>query len=84
MLSGTSGPTEWRNAAEVFQRCVDQNPTNNFCKRGVFAAWERIDSDGGKPTALNSALSVDPNTLKELPVRSDGLVAPTLQQRQQP
>lgn len=83
VLSQTTGPFEWRKAAEVFQRCVDENPTNHLCKRGVYAAWERIDSDGGMPTALTKtgALGVDPSKLQNPTVRSDGLVAPTLKER---
>lgn len=55
-----TGPAEWRKAAEVFQRCVDVNPTNHLCKRGVYAAWERIDSDGGPPTALSKPVTFQP------------------------
>ena len=83
VLGETTGPREWHKAAEVFQRCVDQNPTNHLCKRGVYAAWERIDSDGGQPTALTKtgALGVDPSKLQNPTERSDGLVAPTLKER---
>lgn len=83
VLGETTGPREWHKAAEVFQRCVDQNPTNHLCKRGVYAAWERIDSDGGQPTALTrtGALGVDPSNLQNATDRADGLVAPTLKER---
>ena len=83
VLSESTGPYEWRKAAEVFQRCVDENPTNHLCRRGVYAAWERIDSDGGMPTALTrtGALGVDPSKLENPTDRSDGLVAPTLKER---
>ncbi|MDP1919499.1 MAG: hypothetical protein Q8L14_24825 [Myxococcales bacterium] len=83
VLGETTGPREWHKAAEVFQRCVDQNPTNHLCKRGVYAAWERIDSDGGQPTALTKtgALGVDPSKLQNPTERPDGLVAPTLKER---
>lgn len=83
VLGETTGPREWHKAAEVFQRCVDQNPTNHLCKRGVYAAWERIDSDGGQPTALTKtgALGVDPSKLQNATDRADGLVAPTLKER---
>lgn len=86
VLGETTGPREWHKAAEVFQRCVDQNPTNHLCKRGVYAAWERIDSDGGQPTALTKtgALGVDPSKLQNPTERSDGLVAPTLKERALP
>lgn len=83
VLSETTGPHEWRKAAEVFQRCVDENPTNHLCRRGVYAAWERIDSDGGMPTALSKtgAIGVNPSKLENPRERSDGLVAPTLRER---
>lgn len=83
VLSENTGPHEWHKAAEVFQRCVDQNPTNHLCKRGVYAAWERIDSDGGRPTALTKtgAFNVDPAQLQNPTDRPDGLVAPTLKER---
>lgn len=71
-----TGPEQWRNAAEVFQKCVDANPHNYLCKRGVYAAWERIDSDGGPATALNGEVTLDPNNLPI--IRKDGLTAPTL------
>jgi len=83
VLSETTGPYEWHKAAEVFQRCVDQNPTNHLCKRGVYAAWERIDSDGGRPTALTrtGAFDVGSARLQDATERPDGLVAPTLKAR---
>jgi hypothetical protein len=55
-----TGPVQWRKAAEVFQRCIDANPTNHLCRRGVYAAWERIDSDGGPPTALTPPVVFQP------------------------
>lgn len=82
VLGETTGPAQWLKAAEVFQRCVDQNPTNHFCRRGVRAAWERLDSDGGQPTSLMSGVvEVKPGALVPVPARADGLVAPTRQER---
>jgi hypothetical protein len=81
VLGENTGPNEWRKAAEVFQRCVDQNPTNHLCKRGVYAAWERIDSDGGQATALTNTgpLTVDPAQLKATD-RPNRIIAPLLQE----
>ncbi len=83
VLGADTGPNEWHNAARVFQRCVDENPHNHLCKRGVYAAWERIDSDGGRPTALTQtgALSLDPSRLQNPTERPDGVVAPALKAR---
>jgi hypothetical protein len=52
VVGAETGPREWHKAAEVFQRCVDANRFNFLCQRGVKAAWERIDSDGGPSSAL--------------------------------
>ncbi|MCU0695237.1 MAG: hypothetical protein MUC96_01770 [Myxococcaceae bacterium] len=60
VLGPDTGPTEWRKAAEVFQRCVDVNPTNHLCKRGVYAAYERLDSDGGPATTLTPPRELQP------------------------
>ena len=73
VLSESTGPREWHKAAEVFLRCVDQNPTNHLCRRGLYAAWERIDSDGGRPTALSTTgpLGIEPNpTMKPLKMKA--------------
>lgn len=80
VLGENTGPREWHSAAQVFQRCVDANPYNHLCKRGVYAAWERIDSDGGRPTALSATgpLEVDPTKANRVG-RADGIVAPALQ-----
>ena len=77
VIGEETGPGEWRKAVEVFQRCLDQNPMNHFCKRGVYAAWERIDSDGGMPT---TTLTAQPFQMPR-PVRgprADGIQAPGL------
>jgi len=60
VLGPNTGPAEWKKAAEVFQRCVDVNPTNHLCKRGVYAAYERLDSDGGPATALSAPVTFSP------------------------
>lgn len=77
VIGEETGPGEWKKAVEVFQRCLDQNPMNHFCKRGVYAAWERIDSDGGMPT---TTLTAQPFQMPR-PVRgprADGIQAPGL------
>ncbi|MBE2250659.1 MAG: hypothetical protein IAE78_14070 [Myxococcus sp.] len=84
VLSDTSGPYEWRNAVEVFRRCLDQSPLNHLCKRGLYAAWERLDSDGGRPTALSAEgpLAVDPAGVRRATTdRPDGIEAPSLKAR---
>ncbi|MCA2977173.1 MAG: hypothetical protein INH41_21270 [Myxococcaceae bacterium] len=63
-----TGPTEWRKAAEVFQRCIDVNPTNHLCRRGVYAAYERIDSDGGPATALDTGVTSLTGPLQPAPL----------------
>ncbi|MDX2010198.1 MAG: hypothetical protein SFW67_08415 [Myxococcaceae bacterium] len=67
VLGPDTGPTEWRKAAEVFQRCVDVNPTNHLCKRGVFAAYERLDSDGGPASSLSAPIEFQPERTAPLP-----------------
>lgn len=42
-----TGPAQWNKAAEVFRRCFDENKFNFLCQRGLAAAYERIDTDGG-------------------------------------
>ncbi|MBL8935028.1 MAG: hypothetical protein JNM69_10770 [Archangium sp.] len=86
VLGDNTGPTEWKKAVEVFQRCLDQNPKNHLCKRGVAAAWERIDSDGGLPTTGLKVESLGTPTLdataRDKRVRPDGLQAPAIQERE--
>ncbi len=79
VIGENTGPTEWKKAVEVFQRCLDQNPKNHLCKRGVYAAWERIDSDGGMPTTNLTVQSLQ----KDLRVRPDGIQAPAILLREQ-
>lgn len=81
VIGNDTGPAEWKKAVEVFQRCVDQNPTNHFCKRGVYAAWERIDSDGGQPTTNLTVQPFSPPTIRarDARVRPDGIQAPAIQ-----
>ncbi|MER2566543.1 MAG: hypothetical protein ABTQ32_37825 [Myxococcaceae bacterium] len=81
VIGENTGPGEWRKAVEVFQRCLDQNPMNHFCKRGVHAAWERIDSDGGQPTTTLTVQQFNPPTLRgrDARLRPDGIQAPSIQ-----
>lgn len=79
VIGPETGPEQWHNAARVFQRCVDANPTNHLCRRGVFAAWERIDSDGGPATALTTGMEVE--KLRP-PPRKDGLIIPSRERYQ--
>lgn len=86
VIGENTGPNEWKKAVEVFQRCLDQNPKNHLCKRGVAAAWERIDSDGGMPTTGLKVETLGTPTLdsnaRDLRVRPDGIVAPAIQERE--
>lgn len=86
VIGENTGPTEWKKAVEVFQRCLDQNPKNHLCKRGVAAAWERIDSDGGMPTTGLKVETLGMPTLdsnaRDLRVRPDGIVAPAIQDKE--
>lgn len=59
-----SGPTEWRKAAEVFTRCVDANRFNHLCRRGLAAAWERLESDGGPTHLLDAPVKLEPGALR--------------------
>lgn len=79
VIGEKTGPTEWMKAVEVFQRCLDQNPKNHLCKRGVYAAWERIDSDGGMPRTNLTVQQLQP----DLTARPDGIVAPALELRRE-
>ena len=78
-----TGPEQWLNAAKVFQRCVDQNPNNHLCRRGVYGAWERLDSDGGPATALTSGMEVQRLEPPPPAARKDGITSP-IQQRRSP
>jgi hypothetical protein len=86
VLGPNTGPAEWKKAAEVFQRCVDVNPTNHLCKRGVYAAYERLDSDGGPATALSAPVTfnpgkADPNDRplpEKLRIRNEQVLPPIL------
>lgn len=86
VIGENTGPTEWKKAVEVFQRCLDQNPKNHLCKRGVAAAWERIDSDGGMPTTGLKVETLGTPTLdskaRDLRVRPDGILAPAIQDKE--
>lgn len=86
VLGENTGPAEWKNAVGVFQRCLEQNPKNHLCRRGVAAAWERIDSDGGMPTTNLKVESLGTPTLdtnaRDLRVRPDGIMAPAIQDKE--
>ncbi len=79
VLEGTD-PVQWQKAAEVFQRCVDASPKNFLCARGVRAAWERLDSDGGPATSLrvvDDRGTVTPRLLdNQVRTRPDGVMTP--------
>lgn len=77
LLTGpNTGPEQWLKAAEVFQTCIDANKHNYLCRRGLYGAWQRLDTDGGPATALDGQVTLDPENLPV--IRKDGLRAPTL------
>ena len=53
-----TGPDAWRNAAEVFELCLNQAPNNQRCYRGLIAAQSRLAGQDSGVTAMDLAAPI--------------------------